>query len=98
MSGVWQTKFGKRRVRHDPPTLDDAIFAARGITDDPQQQSEIAASLMNVPVEKVRVAMLRASQRKDVDRVMFTKRSGGERAVVVERKKPRRIGTTRTFG
>jgi hypothetical protein len=53
---------------------------------------------MNVPVEKVRVAMLRASQRKDVDRVMFTKRSGGERAVVVERKKPRRTGTTRTFG
>jgi hypothetical protein len=96
MSPVWNTKFGKRRVRQEMPTLDEAIFAAKGMTDDTAAQAEIAASLMDVPVEQVRVALLKASQRKDV--VMFTRRpGGGERAVVVERKTPRRVGTTRTF-
>lgn len=98
MSGVWTTKYGKRRVRQEAPTLDEAIFAARGLSDDPQQQAVIAASLMDLPVEDVRVAVLKASQRKDVERVMFTKRAGTERAVVVERKNPRRFAATRTFG
>ena len=31
MSTTWNTKYGPRRVRHDPPTLEEAIFAARGI-------------------------------------------------------------------
>lgn len=98
MSEVWNTKFGRRRVRQEAPTLDEAIFAARGVSDDPAAQAEIAASLMDVPVEQVRVALLKSSQRKDVERVMFTKRPGGvERAVVVERKTPRRAGTVRTF-
>jgi hypothetical protein len=98
MRPVWNTKFGKRRVRQEAPTLDEAIFAARGISDDPQQQAEIAAALMDVPVDEVRIALLRSAQRKDVERVMFTKRAGGvERAVVVERKTPRRAGVTRTF-
>ena len=34
MSEDWNTKYGSRRVRRDPPTLDEAIFAAIGITDD----------------------------------------------------------------
>jgi len=41
MSSAWKTKYGKRRVKHEPPTLDDAIFAARGLTDNLQQQVEI---------------------------------------------------------
>ena len=44
MSADWNTKYGTRRVRHDPPTLDEAIFAAVGITDDQDQQAEIASS------------------------------------------------------
>ena len=43
MSEDWQTKYGTRRVRRDPPTLEEAIFAAIGITDDQEQQAEIAA-------------------------------------------------------
>ena len=35
MSEDWNTKYGTRRVRRDPPTLEEAIFAAVGITDDP---------------------------------------------------------------
>ena len=37
MGQDWITKYGPRRVRRDPPTLDEAIFAAVGITDDQQQ-------------------------------------------------------------
>ena len=46
MSQDWNTKYGPRRVRRDPPTLEEAIFAAAGITDDQSEQAEIAASLM----------------------------------------------------
>jgi hypothetical protein len=92
MSEVWQTKNGLRRVRHDPPTLEEAIQAARGLTDDLQEQVEIAASLMELPREKVMAAAMRLAQRKDVNRgVAFTARRGAERAVVVERRKPRMV-------
>ena len=53
MSEDWNTKYGTRRVRRDPPTLDEAIFAAIGITDDQNEQAEIAASLMGLPLEAV---------------------------------------------
>jgi ribosomal protein L12E/L44/L45/RPP1/RPP2 len=53
MSEDWITKYGPRRVRRDPPTLDEAIFAAVGITDDQQQQAEIAAALMGLPFDDV---------------------------------------------
>ena len=92
MSNVWKTKYGSRRVRVEPPTLDEAVFAARGLTDDPNEQAQIAASLMGMPVDKVKVAVLKASQRKDVNRVTFTKRGNTERAVIVERKVTRRFG------
>ena len=52
MSEDWNTKYGPRRVRRDPPTLDEAIFAAVGITDDHEQQAEIAASLMGMPLRR----------------------------------------------
>ena len=53
MSEDWNTKYGTRRVRRDPPTLEEAIFAAVGITDDQQQQAEIAAALMGLPYDDV---------------------------------------------
>jgi hypothetical protein len=87
---TWNTEYGPRRVRDEPPSLDEAIFAARGLTDDPDAQAEIAASLMGVSAEEVRVAMLKTSQRKNVETVALSGRSG-EREVVVERK-PRRAG------
>ena len=91
MSGVWKTKYGPRRVRHDPPTLAEAVAAARGLTDDVQQQVEIAASLMDLPPEQVRPEVLKAaSPRKDVNTVAFVGRSGAPRTVVVERVPSRR--------
>ena len=90
-SGTWKTKYGPRRVRHDPPTLDDAIAAARGLTDDVQAQIEIAASLMDLPTDQVRSEVLKsATPRKNVNRVAFTGRGGMQRSVIVERKTPRR--------
>jgi hypothetical protein len=91
MSGVWKTKYGPRRVRFDPPTLAEAIAAARGLTDDVQQQVEIAASLMDLPPDQVRPEVLKAaSPRKDVNTVAFVGRSGAPRTVVVERMPSRR--------
>ena len=93
MSTSWDTKYGRRRVRHDPPTLEEAIFAARGLTDDVDQQAEIAAGLMDLPLEEVRAALLKTpAPRKPSATVAFTGgRSGAPRAVVVERKPTRRM-------
>ena len=62
MSEDWNTKYGRRRVRRDPPTLDEAIFAAIGITDDQEAQAEIAASLMGLPVESVQAEVKKAGR------------------------------------
>jgi hypothetical protein len=96
MSTYWNTKYGPRRVRHDPPTLEEAIFAARGLTDDVEQQAEIAAGLMDLPLEQVRAALSKSpAPRKNAATVAFTGgRAGAPRAVVVERKPARRAIVT----
>lgn len=92
MSGVWKTKYGPRRVRQDPPTLEEAVAAAKGLTDDMQAQMEIAASLMDLTVDQVRAEVLKAATpRHSTSRVAFIGRAGTQRAVVVEHKAPRRI-------
>jgi hypothetical protein len=90
MSTTWNTKYGPRRVRQDPPTLEEAIFAARGLTDDVEQQIEIAAGLMEVGSDEVRKALKTSPAPRNQPTVAFTSRGGTERAVVVERKAPRR--------
>lgn len=99
MSAVWKTKYGPRRVRHDPPTLEEAIAAAKGLTDDVQAQVEIAASLMDLPVDQVRPEVLKAATpRQTTSRVAFIGRAGTQRAVVVERKAPRRVISKPSLG
>ena len=90
MSKTWKTKYGLRRVRHDPPTLEDAIFAARGLTDDEQEQVAIAASLMELPAEDVRAALSKSPPARNPATTVFPTRGGTHRSVVVERKTPRR--------
>jgi hypothetical protein len=89
MSEEWETKDGRRRVRRDPPTLEEAVAAAQGLTDDFKGQVEIVASLMDVSVDEARGAVLRMGQRKGADQVTVTSRLGAPRAVVVERRTPR---------
>ena len=91
MRPTWNTKYGPRRVRHDPPTLEEAIFAARGLTDDFDDQVEIAAGLMELPPEDVRAALRKSPPpRKPAATVAFTSPGGMNRSDVVERKAPRR--------
>jgi hypothetical protein len=86
------------RPRYEPATLEDAFFAAEGLTDDREQQLVIAAELMAMPVDEVRAkadAFFKASAKRVV--VETGRRSGG--AVVVETKAPRRIVVPpRAFG
>jgi len=97
-SGFWKTKYGPRRVRHDPPTLAEAIAAAQGMTDDVQAQVEFAASLMGLPAADVRPEVLKAaSPRRTTNTIAFATRAGTQRAVVVERR-PIRRSVARSFG
>jgi len=89
MSGEWETKDGRRRVRRDPPTVEEAVVAAQGLTDDLKQQIEIVSSLMALPMDEARGVVLRMGSRKNADRVTVTGRIGAPRAVVVERRTSR---------
>ena len=79
------------RVRHLPPTLEEAIFAAEGLTDDTEHQAAIAAELMGVCVDHA-VELIRKStaasrrQGRPAEVTFSVDRSGAHRAVVVERK------------
>lgn len=88
MSEDWQTKYGPRRVRRDPPTLEEAIFAAAGITEDHEAQAEIAAALMGMDYEPVLAEVKKTSRlaaRSATTRVIAGEQ-GAQRAVVVERR------------
>src|SRR5215475_8316107 len=90
MTEAWNTKYGPRRVRHDPPTLQEAIFAARGLTDSLQEQAEIAASLMGLPVETVKPEVLKTAHDKVRPARVISSDRGSGRTVVVERRVSRR--------
>ena len=100
MGEDWNTKYGPRRVRHDPPTLDEAIFAAVGITDDQEAQAEIAAALMGMPLDAVRTEVKklnRVTLRSNTTRVIAGEQ-GAQRSVVVERRVVRRFGNDKRTG
>ena len=89
MTTGWNTKYGSRRVRHDPPVLAEAIAAAEGLTDDPEGQAEIAAQLMDMPIEEVRAEIARMAQEARKTRTLTIaspRRGGMTKAVVVERR------------
>lgn len=87
MSENWQTKYGPRRVRRDPPTLEEAIFAAAGITEDHEAQAEIAAALMGMDFEPVLAEVKKTSRlaARSATRVIAGEQ-GAQRSIVVERR------------
>ena len=92
MSATWKTRWGSRRVRQDPPTLAEALAAAQGLTDDLDQQIEIAATLMGVdPAEARTEAKKLTSDRRATLTVITPARDKGLRTVVVERRTSRRM-------
>ncbi len=68
------------RVRHEPPTVEEAIAAAEGITTDHQAQAEIAASLMGLPLSAVQSLIAQRSR----EAARGVRRTG--RTLVVERR------------
>ena len=88
MSTTWKTKWGARRVRKDPPTIEEALIAAESLTNDLAQRIEIAASLMGVPADEIRAL---AAKQASLSRGRSTLVAGRNRAVVVEYKRPRTI-------
>ena len=89
------------RIKREFPTVDEAVFAAQGLTEDMEQQVAIAASLMNMSEDEVRprVAEANAKTRRMLlqpQPVRTTSPSG--RAVIVERTPSRRFDQrVRTF-
>lgn len=93
----WMTKYGRRRVRHEPPTIDEALAAAAGMSDDRAEQIELAAELMQVPVEEVRAEADRLTAtrpRLKASNVQIMQARGTVSAVVVERKPQRKFVST----
>jgi len=79
-------------LRFDPPTLEEAIYAAQGLTDDVDGQAEIAASLMGLPEVNVKAAVLKVAAAKPriVTRPPAQARFAPNRSpIVVERRAPR---------
>lgn len=67
------------RVRREPPTIQEAIAAAQDLTEDREQQIEIAAGFMGVSEDEVRPLMpLRVKPATSI--------IAGNRSVVVERR------------
>jgi hypothetical protein len=102
-NAIWETKDGRRRVRRDPPTIEEAVLAAQGLAaDDLGAQTEIVASLMQISADEARTAVLRMGESRSVSRTTIAARTGraaigggAPRTVVVERRVPRRSAMTR---
>ena len=88
------------RVRREPPTVDEAIVAAQGLTDELDQQVAIAAELMGMPAAEVRPLVQAAAnprpgrERLSSERLVVRGPSARPtRVVVVERRS--RVGLSR---
>jgi len=98
---AWNTKYGPRRVRNDAPTLQEAIAAAQGLSDETDEQADIAAALMGLPREQVRAELLKAGPARKVaaksvaQSVAFVGSASAPRTIVVERKPSRRAAAGR---
>ena len=90
---TWNTKYGKRRVREEKPTLAEAIEAAQGFIEDLDQQAEFAAALMGLPVDQVRaeIGKMAPARKEPTKSVVFAVSSSAPRTIVVERKPTRRV-------
>jgi len=77
------------RVRHEPPTLEEAVFASQGLSDDAQEQVEIAAGLMGVTVEEAAPAVLAYGAKPPTAQHRSTRSVGSTRVVVLKRRSVR---------
>ena len=71
--------------------MEEAIYAAQGLTDDIDGQAEIAARLMGLPEPDVRVAILKAPPRRPARPSTHVRVATGRQTVLVERRAPRAL-------
>ena len=74
------------RVRRDPPTLDEAVIAAQGLSHDLEQQVEIAAGLMGVTEDEARPFVAAARPKTHVAEGRLHGAAGAPRVVVLKRR------------
>ena len=88
----WNTKYGLRRVRNEAPTLAEAVAAAQGLSNEIDEQAEIASLLIGLPIDQVRAELLKVETRGIgvVRSVLFAGPASAPRTVLVERKRARR--------
>jgi hypothetical protein len=91
VGSTWKTKYGMRRVRIDPPTLEEALYAAEGMTRNFQEQVQIAAELMHLSVDQVQAEGQRIIRQKT--RTIQPMHNSGP--VIVDRKPARRFASRR---
>ena len=86
------------RVRREPPTLDEAIAAAQGLSDDLEQQVAIAAGLIGMTEDEVRPHALQASRPERTRTIQAAAGAHRPTVVVVQRRTPDRRIETRRIG
>jgi hypothetical protein len=94
LNGATPMKFKKRsgplppvRVRSEPPTVEEAVFAAQGLTTELQQQVELVAGLMELTEEEVRPVVNSLSAVRQPEMIFPSQGvASTRRAVIVERK------------
>jgi hypothetical protein len=98
VSESWKTKFGSRRVKQALPTIEEAMIAAECLSDDFDQQIELAASLLGIEADEVRaVAKRPAPSAKPTERRLSLPiaqprtAAAAPRSVVVEYRAPKRL-------
>jgi len=93
MEETWNTKFGSRRVKQALPTIDEALAAAECLSDDWDQQIEIAASLLGVGEDEVRKVAVRPSKAPPLRTITIHTpvNAAPRRPVVVEYRAPKRL-------
>ena len=82
---------GPPRVRHEPPTIEEAIAAAQDLAADPEQQVAIVAGLIGMPEDQVRSDVLSAAPKRTLSRPIrdWAQSTRSPQVVVVRR---RRVG------
>ncbi len=97
VSETWKTKFGSRRVKQALPTIEEALIAAECLSDDFEQQIELAASLLGIGAEEVRAVAKKPAPPKPTERRLSLpiaqprSVTSAPRAVVVEYRAPKRL-------
>ena len=83
------------RIRREPPTIEEAAFAAVGLTDDLDQQVDIAANLMGVSPDEAKPHVLKVAAATRAIAPSAARGSGHltirDRVVTVERTGVRRV-------